>query len=192
VAQVESIPLAKKKSVKKKVGAVKIVQKDKNEKVTKVLKQIRAKKTGQFKGYKQIAGVKRKKVSGRTGTAHKDSKSHNVNIRVVSGVPNYKDPEMASEIQLYADSDSKLYFSRKLPILKNLEKKFKKGTYNIELASKLWLYYIQDAMQGYNREFGSRGDKWSDLLNVADRKLLAREYAIDTLNEFQMGNFIVQ
>jgi hypothetical protein len=77
---------AKKKSAKKKVGAVKIVQKDKNEKVTKVLKQIRTKKTGQFKGYKQITGVKKKKVFGRTGTAHKDSKSHNVNIRVVSGI----------------------------------------------------------------------------------------------------------
>ena len=77
-----------KKSAKKKVGAVKIVQKDKNEKVTKVLKQVRNKKTGQFKGYKQIAGVKTKKVSGRTGTAHKDSKSHNVNIRVVSGTNN--------------------------------------------------------------------------------------------------------
>jgi hypothetical protein len=77
---------AKKKTAKKKVGAIKIVQKDKNEKVTKVLKQVRNKKTGQFKGYKQIAGVKTKKVSGRTGTEHKDSKSHNVNIRVVSGV----------------------------------------------------------------------------------------------------------
>ena len=76
---------AKKKSAKKKVGAVKIVQKDKNEKITKVLKQVRAKKTGQFKGYKRIAGIKRK-VSGRTGTSHKDTKSHNVNIRVVSGI----------------------------------------------------------------------------------------------------------
>lgn len=59
----------------KKVGATKIVQKGqgKNAKVTKVLQQVRTKK-GQFKGYKRIAGER-----------HTDTKSHNVNIRVVSG-----------------------------------------------------------------------------------------------------------
>lgn len=60
----------------KKVGATKIVQKgqSKNAKVTKVLQQVRTKK-GQFKGYKRIAGER-----------HTDTKSHNVNIRVVSGI----------------------------------------------------------------------------------------------------------
>lgn len=62
----------------KKVGATKIVQKgqSKNAKVTKVLQQVRTKK-GQFKGYKRIAGER-----------HTDTKSHNVNIRVVSGIGN--------------------------------------------------------------------------------------------------------
>ena len=127
----------------------------------------------------------KKSASKRITDIHKDSKSHNVNIRVVSGIPPYKDPDAAREIELYADNDSKLYFSRKLPILKNLQKKFQKGQYNIELAAKLWMYYINDAMQRYNKEFGSRGDKWSDLLSVSDRKLLAIEYATETLNEFQ-------
>lgn len=134
--------------------------------------------------------------SGKLGAtksdkSHKDTKSHNVNIRVVSGVPNFADPDMAREIQLWADNDSRLYFSRKVPILKNLEKKYKKGTYDIDKASKLWMYYINDALQRYNKEFGSRSDKWHSLMSVHDRKLLAKEYAIDTLNEFQMGNFIV-
>lgn len=44
--------------VKKKLGAVKIIQKGetKNSKVTKVLEQVRGKK-GLFKGYKRIAGL---------------------------------------------------------------------------------------------------------------------------------------
>lgn len=69
----------------KKVGATKIIQKgqSKNAKVTKVLEQTRTKK-GQFKGYKRIAGQK------TTGKSHSDSKSHNVNIKVVSGVPRAK------------------------------------------------------------------------------------------------------
>lgn len=181
----------------KKVGAIKIIEKGetKSAKAKATYQQVRTKK-GTFKGLKKVGAVSKKaapkkSASKRITDIHKDSKSHNVNIRVVSGIPPYKDPDAAREIELYADNDSKLYFSRKLPILKNLQKKFQKGQYNIELAAKLWMYYINDAMQRYNKEFGSRGDKWSDLLSVSDRKLLAIEYAKETLNEFQQGNFIV-
>jgi len=67
----------KKAAPKKKVGAIKIIEKGENKssKVTKVLQQKRSKK-GTFKGYKTLSGTK----------THKDTKSHNVNIRVVSGV----------------------------------------------------------------------------------------------------------
>jgi hypothetical protein len=175
--------VVKKKAAPKKVAAIKIIEKgeSKSSKVKATYQQVRTKK-GTFKGLKKV---------GAMDKSHKDTKSHNVNIRVVSGIPPYKDPDAAREIELYADNDSRLYFSRKLPILKNLQKKFQKGNYNVELAAKLWMYYINDAMQRYNKEFGSRGDKWSDLLSVADRKLLAIEYAKETLNEFQQGNFIV-
>lgn len=148
-----------------KIGAVKIIQKgeSKNARVTKVLQQTRTKK-GTFKGYKRISGI--------------------------TAAPNYSDADAAREIEIYADNNSALYFSRKLPILKNLQRKFQKGNYKIELAAKLWLYYINDAMQRYHKEFGSRGDKWHDLLSVSDRKLLALEYAKDTLQEFELGNFV--
>jgi hypothetical protein len=98
---------------------------------------------------------------------------------------------MAREIELYADNNSQLYFSRKVPILKNLQKKFQKGTYDIEKSAKLWRYYIDDAMQRYQKEFGTRGGKWHQLLTTHDRQLLALEYAENTLAEFEMGNFIV-
>jgi hypothetical protein len=70
---------AKKAAPKKKVGAIKIIEKGENKssKVTKVLQQKRSKK-GTFKGYKTLSGTK----------THKDTKSHNVNIRVVSGIGN--------------------------------------------------------------------------------------------------------
>lgn len=60
----------------KKVGATKIIERgeNKNAKVTKVLQRVRSKK-GTFKGIKKVSGG-----------AHKDTKSHNVNIRVVSGI----------------------------------------------------------------------------------------------------------
>ena len=96
------------------------------------------------------------------------------------------------EISLFADNDNNLYRQQKRPILINLSKKYKKGTYKIELAAKLWRYYIDNAMQKYNKEFGSRGDKWYDLLSVSDRNLLAMEYAKETKDEFDLGNFTEQ
>lgn len=76
---------------KKKVGATKIIQKgeSKNAKVTKVLEQTRTKK-GLFKGYKRIAG-----------NTHKDTKSHNVNIRVVSGLPLIKQSDFDRTLLQY-------------------------------------------------------------------------------------------
>lgn len=132
---------------------------------------------------------------------HKDTKSHNVNIRVVSGLgksikigsmPSYKDKDAAREIQLYADNDSQLYRQRKNPILQNLSRKYIKGTYDINKAAKLWRYYIDAALQKYHKEFGSRGDKWYELLSVPDRNLLALEYAINTKDEFDLGNLTLK
>jgi hypothetical protein len=70
-----------------------------------------------------------------------------------------------------------------------LSKKYKKGTYDIQKAAKLWRYYIDAALEKYNKEFGSRGDKWYDLMSVPDRNLLALEYAENTKAEFDLGNF---
>ena len=163
VVKKKAVKKVVRKKAAKKIGAYKVIQKgeNKNARVTKTLLQIRSKK-GSFKGYKKITGI-----------------------------PQYKDKDAAREIELYADNNGQLYYSRRKPILLNLQKKYKAGKYNVELAAKLWMYYINDAMQRYNKEFGSRGDKWSDLLSVSDRKLLAYQYAIDTKNEFDLGNFII-
>lgn len=69
-----------------KVGAYKVIEKgeSKNAKVTKVLQQKRT-KTGKFASIKRVAGVK-KAAKKKPVNTHKDTKSHNVNIRVVSGI----------------------------------------------------------------------------------------------------------
>lgn len=85
-----------------KVGAYKVIQKgeSKNAKVTKVLEQKR-KKSGKFAGRKRVAGVKKTPVS-----KHKDTKSHNVNIRVVSGIGKIS----AGAKKLWIDINKKGYF----------------------------------------------------------------------------------
>ena len=183
----------KKKAAKKaapKKAAKKVVKKAAPKKVVKKATPKKTAKKKHTKYGKVKAHVRR--VAG----LHKDTKSHNVNIRVVSGVgknikigsmPVYKDKDAAREIQLYADNDSQLYYQRRKPILQNLSKKYLKGQYDIDKAAKLWRYYIDAALQKYHKEFGSRGS-WSNLLSVPDRNLLAIEYAKATKDEFDLGN----
>jgi hypothetical protein len=162
-----------------RVGSTLLINKGENprKKPTRIIQVDRTKK-GTFKKFKTISGVSKK---------HTDTKSHNINIKV-GALPSYKDPDAALEIQLYADNDSQLYYQRRKPILINLSKKHKKGQYDIDKAAKLWRYYIDAAMQKYQKEFGGKGS-WSNLLSVADRKVLANDYAINTLEEFELGNY---
>jgi hypothetical protein len=208
---------------KKKVGAVKkkaakkVVKKAAPKKAAKkVVKKAATKKAAPKKAAKKVVQKTKPRYSAEKHTNwktipqhkrrvngmenHKDTKSHNVNIRVVSGLgksikigsmPSYKDKDAAREIQLYADNDSQLYRQRKNPILQNLSKKYLKGTYDIDKAAKLWRYYIDAALQKYHKEFGGRG-KWYDLLSVPDRNLLALEYAINTKDEFDLGNLTLK
>jgi hypothetical protein len=188
----------KKKAAKKaapKKAAKKIVKKAAPKKVAKKAAPKKVVKKSAPKKHTKYGKVKAH--TRRVAGLHKDTKSHNVNIRVVSGVgksikigsmPIYKDKDAAREIQLYADNDYQLYKQRKNPILINLSKKYIKGQYDINKAAKLWRYYIDAALQKYHKEFGSRGS-WSNLLSVPDRNLLALEYAIETKNEFDLGNF---
>ena len=128
----------------------------------------------------QISGYKKTVRKGKKTTVHYTS---------IGNAPKYKDADMARELQLYAENDSALYFQQRRPILINLGKKYKKGTYDIDKAAKLWRYFIDNALKKYNKEFGSRGDKWFELMTTSDRQLLALEMATETKNEFDLGNF---
>ena len=163
-----------------------------------------------FRPRKRNIGTKRKKKVARKKQPSEQSilnKIHRVKNEVnrldeaqhkhmigkkikIGSLPIYKDKDAAREIQIFADNDYLLYQQRKRPILINLGKKYKKGTFDIHKAAKLWRYYIDAAMQKYHKEFGSRG-KWSNLLSVPDRNLLALDYAIETKNEFDLGNFTI-
>lgn len=82
----------KKKSGSKKVAAIKIIEKgeSKKTKAKATYQQVRT-KAGTFKGLKKVGFVKKKAApkkvaSKRITDIHKDTKSHNVNIKVVSGI----------------------------------------------------------------------------------------------------------
>ena len=136
------------------------------------------------KNHPTLVAMRQKK---KRGTRKKGTFKHFVQI---GAVLSYVNPDMANELKAFGDSDSQLYFSRKLPIIKNLEKKYKKGTYDFEKSIKLLRYFVDDLMQKYHKQYMGRG-KWFEMLSVPDRNLLAREFAEDILVEFESGNFTI-
>lgn len=80
------------------------------------------------------------------------------------------DEHSATELELYADNTSELY-NQKLAVIANLKKRLDRGTYQPELAAKLWLYWVDAAAKRYAKEFGGI---WHDVFPIEVRREVAR------------------
>lgn len=103
-----------------------------------------------------------------------------------------KDEDMsdaAHELVLHADNSSGLYHSSHLPIVKNLEKKFKAGKYDHEKAVKLWKYHADRAGQDYHKQHGNAYTPWHKMFSPKDREQAARHFAGEHKVEMEAGNF---
>ena len=110
-----------------KVGAYKVIQKgeSKNAKVTKVLEQKR-KKGGKFAGRKRVAGVK-KAAKKKTVSSHKDTKSHNVRISVVSGIAKGKEKSLTMWKEIYGKLSSQYVSIKDMKQKKKIAKDLKQA-----------------------------------------------------------------
>ena len=77
------------------------------------------------------------------------------------------------ESKLYIDNDASLYRQRYMPILKNLSSKKKQGKYRKGLASKAFIYLIDDGAKRYVRSYGGNH---LDVFPKRQRKSLAKDY----------------
>jgi len=89
----------------------------------------------------------------------------------------------ARELVLYAENDRELYTQSAVPIMKNLTRRFKKGTYDPALAVKLWKYHADRAAKKYGKDHGNNDGL--KMFSPADRREAAKyfeEYWTDELN----------
>jgi len=77
------------------------------------------------------------------------------------------------ELKLYIDNDSQLYNGTYIPILKNLSKKKQNGKYNKSLASKGFIYLVNDGANKYVKDFGGNA---RDIFPKRQRIMLAKDY----------------
>lgn len=73
-------------------------------------------------------------------------------IQEAGRTPQGVDEVAVRELVLYAENDGDLYRQSALPIIANLQRKVKKGTYDPELAIKLWRYHADRAAKKYTQE----------------------------------------
>jgi hypothetical protein len=74
----------------------------------------------------------------------------------------------ANELYIFARNDSKLYTERELPIIKNLDRKVARGTFDYEKSVTLWGYLFAEVNRKYKLNVGPAG-----------RDIAARRFAID-------------
>ena len=99
------------------------------------------------------------------------------------------DREAAVELKLSIENDSDLYRQQIVPIIKNVQKKMKKGTYDHLKAPKLWMYLVDNGAKKYVKEFG--GDVKRDFpkdLRMSIANEFANEYKAEI--EIQGGEMI--
>lgn len=88
-------------------------------------------------------------------------------------------PDMiaAHELAVYAENDRDIYFQAIRPVVNNLSKKVKRGTYDHTKAIKAWEHVATAAAMKYNKEFGTPGASYYTMFNAATRRAAATELA---------------
>ena len=89
----------------------------------------------------------------------------------------------AKELTLHAANDEHLHHSSHVPIMKNLERKVKSGSYDHGKAQKLWGYHADRAAHSYAKEHGTPSVPWHKMFSKADRKQAAKHFADNAKDE---------
>jgi len=90
------------------------------------------------------------------------------------------------ELKLYIDNDANIYRQRYMPILKNLSRKKKQGKFRSSLASKAFLYLVDDGAKRYTREYGGNV---RDVFPKRQRIMLAKDYVDEFEETFKNQEF---
>jgi hypothetical protein len=89
-----------------------------------------------------------------------------------------RNPETeVTELVLFITNDGNLYRQQAQPIIANLAKKIRKGTYDAVKAVKLWGYLADAGAQKYTRETDSAPRTSFGIFTKADRVAAAKELA---------------
>ena len=90
------------------------------------------------------------------------------------------------ELKAYIDNDQDMYRQRYIPLLKNLSRKKKQGKFRKSLASKAFMYLIDDGAKRYTKEYGGNA---RDMFPKRQRQMLSKDYVDEFEDTFKNQEF---
>ena len=85
---------------------------------------------------------------------------------------NYQETEESRELTLYIENTGRLYRSTIKPVILNLAKKYAKGNFDVEKATKAFYNVATEGAKAYAKEFAT-DTEWNKIFSVTDRKATA-------------------
>lgn len=99
------------------------------------------------------------------------------------------DDHAKAELKLFIENDENLYRQQIVPIIKNIQRRLKNGTYDHNLAPKLWGYLAENGAKRYNQELGGGSLAWNRMFPMDVRRELAQELADEYIDRIESGEF---
>lgn len=103
------------------------------------------------------------------------------------------DEDAATELVLYIENTSDLSpdgpRGQGHDVMLNALRKWRKGTYNPELAVKLFGYLVETGAKRYAKEMGSSEREWSTMFTPATRREAARQLEASFRNSAELGEY---
>ncbi len=87
------------------------------------------------------------------------------------------------DLHLFINNDGRLHESQTLSIIKNLQNKLKKGTFDKAKSVQAWMYLVESGAKKYAKDF-NMSQPWHKVFSMADRKAVARALAEEFVNEY--------
>ena len=102
-----------------------------------------------------------------------------------------QDSDAINELDLFIMNDEDLYRRRFMPIITNIKRKMKRGTYDHEKVIKLWMYLVDDAARQYVQEFGTPDQDVKDMFPKETRLQVAQILADREKENIEKGEYDV-
>lgn len=100
------------------------------------------------------------------------------------------DNHAADELYMFIKNDGNLYNRWLVPIRKNLSKKWKKGSYNPELAVKAYIPLTAESAKKYAKEIeGVEPSRGLKMFSPSVRREVAKTLEQHWRHEMELGNF---
>ena len=112
-------------------------------------------------------------------------------MRAYQFITEAQDSDAVNELDLFIMNDEDLYRQQFMPKILNLKRKMKKGTYDDELAIKLWMYLIDDAAREYVKQFGSPDQDVKDMFPKETRLKVAEVISLREKENIEKGEYDV-